>query len=226
MTLPKKEIKPGSVREKAIGLRLKEVREFLSYSLSQFAGLIGIKKERLASYESGRVPIPWEIALQICHQFFVSEHWLATGGGKAMGWPGKRLRFSNSIVRATLISHSNPILKSLPRGLAFSATYDLVLSKEYWQEAGRSARTFSSLDFSEADAPDRLRRDMDWRLAFWRSILPRESWGIYCTGLMNCGALLFDSLNMRNGGARQTPEKAESLMKWITEEMKKERLLP
>ena len=226
MTKPTKDKKPGTIREKAIGLRLKEVREFLGYSLRQFAVLIGIKKERLASYESGRVPIPWEIALLICRQFFVSEHWLATGGGKAMGIPGKRLRFSNSIVRATLISPSNPVLKSLPSGLAFSAAYDLALLKEYWQEAGRSARTFSSLDFSELDSPDRLKRDMDWRLSFWRSMLPRESWGLYYMGLMKCGAILFDSLNLHNDGLRDKPEKAIELIEWLTEALKKEKLIP
>jgi DNA-binding XRE family transcriptional regulator len=226
MTLAKKNVKPASESEESIGVRLKEVREFLSYSQQEFAVLNGIKKARLASYESGRVPLPWEIALPICRRFFVSEHWLATGGGKAMGIPGKRLRFTNSIVRSTLISPSNPALKTLPAGLPFSAAYSMVLSREYWQEAGRCARTFTALDFSENDTPERLKRDMDWRLALWRSMLPEESWGIYCVGLMKCGAILFDSLNLYNDGRRDKPEKAREVIEFLTEALKKEKLIP
>jgi DNA-binding XRE family transcriptional regulator len=219
MTKSEEKAQHGSARERAIGARLKEVREFLHQSQSAFAAEIGIKKVRLASYETGRVPIRWEIALEICHQFLVSEHWLATGGGRAMGIPGKRLRFGNSTVRASMIHPSNPILKTLPSGLPFSAIWDMVLLKEYWQRAGNTARTFTPLGFSETDSPQRLKSQMEWTLALWRSILPKPLWGKYCVPLMKCGALLFDSLQLYSEGLRENPTEALRVEAWLDAEL-------
>jgi DNA-binding XRE family transcriptional regulator len=221
--MPKAHTEPqqGPARERAIGRRLHEVREFLSYSQSEFASELGIKKVRLSSYESGRVPIRWEIALEICRKFLVSEHWLATGGGRAMGIPGKRLRFGNSIVRASMIHPNNPILKTLPAGLQFSAAYDLALLREYWRRAGESARTFTPLDFSDTDSPERLRSQMEWTLALWRSILPKQLWGTYCVALMKCGALVFDSLLLHAERVTDKPTAALAIEAWLDRELER-----
>jgi len=46
-----------------------------------------------------------------------------------------------------MIRPDSAFLKAIPAGLPFSAAYDMVLLREYWQRAGRSARTILPLDF-------------------------------------------------------------------------------
>lgn len=70
---------PISEREKLIGRRLSEIRNFLGYTQFEVARKLKIKRERLASYESGRAPVKAYIAFSFCRQYGVNERWLATG---------------------------------------------------------------------------------------------------------------------------------------------------
>lgn len=40
---------------------------------------LGIGSERLASYETGRAPLPWIVGERFCELLFVGQTWLATG---------------------------------------------------------------------------------------------------------------------------------------------------
>jgi transcriptional regulator with XRE-family HTH domain len=71
------ESKPS--REQAIGQRLRIFRETLRISRASFALSIGIGSERLATYESGRVPLRFEVFLAIHEKYFLHPIWLATG---------------------------------------------------------------------------------------------------------------------------------------------------
>lgn len=73
--------KPILERERKVCQRLKEARETLRFTQEEFADETGIKRQRLASYEEGRAPVRFDIALRICHQFLISEKWLALGTG-------------------------------------------------------------------------------------------------------------------------------------------------
>jgi transcriptional regulator with XRE-family HTH domain len=65
--------------DKGIGSRLRQLREQLKISRTAFALEIGIGSERLASYETGRVPLRWEVFCAISRRFFLNPFWLATG---------------------------------------------------------------------------------------------------------------------------------------------------
>ncbi len=67
--------------QREIGRRIAEFRESLRYSQADFAPLLRIKKERLASYESGRVPLPWGVYQNFYNEVRISAPWLATGEG-------------------------------------------------------------------------------------------------------------------------------------------------
>lgn len=62
--------------------RLKRLRKTLGITQQEFADKIGIKRNTIATYESGRnEPIDAVISL-ICREFNVSEKWLRNGEGE------------------------------------------------------------------------------------------------------------------------------------------------
>lgn len=62
--------------------RLKRLRKTLGITQQEFADKIGIKRNTIATYESGRnEPIDAVIAL-ICREFNVNEKWLRSGEGE------------------------------------------------------------------------------------------------------------------------------------------------
>lgn len=61
--------------------RIKKLRKALDLTQQEFAGRLGIKRNTVANYETGRNdPIDAVISL-ICREFSVNEHWLRTGEG-------------------------------------------------------------------------------------------------------------------------------------------------
>lgn len=61
--------------------RIKKLRKALDLTQQEFAGRLGIKRNTVANYETGRNdPIDAVISL-ICREFNVNEHWLRTGEG-------------------------------------------------------------------------------------------------------------------------------------------------
>lgn len=62
--------------------RIKKLRKALDLTQQEFADRIGIKRNTIANYESGRnEPIDSVISL-ICREFNVNEEWLRTGEGE------------------------------------------------------------------------------------------------------------------------------------------------
>lgn len=62
--------------------RLKKLRKELDMTQQEFADKIGIKRNTMATYESGRnEPIDAVISL-ICTKYNVNENWLRTGEGE------------------------------------------------------------------------------------------------------------------------------------------------
>lgn len=70
---------PVAEAEVEVGRRLRSFRERSHLMQTQFALLLGIGRERLASYEAGRVPLPFRIGEQVCRQWGVNPFWLAEG---------------------------------------------------------------------------------------------------------------------------------------------------
>lgn len=62
--------------------RIKELRKALGLTQQEFSDKIGVKRNTIAQYESGRnSPIDAVISL-ICREFNVNETWLRTGEGE------------------------------------------------------------------------------------------------------------------------------------------------
>ena len=62
--------------------RIKKLRRSLDLTQQEFAEKIGIKRNSLANYETGRnTPID-AILISICREFNVNEEWLRTGTGE------------------------------------------------------------------------------------------------------------------------------------------------
>lgn len=65
-----------------IGIRIKELRKVLNLTQQEFSDRLGIKRNTIAKYETGRGdPINAVISL-ICREFDVSEDWLRNGIGE------------------------------------------------------------------------------------------------------------------------------------------------
>lgn len=62
--------------------RIKEIRKRLGLTQQEFADVIKVKRNTVATYEMGR-SIPSDAAISlICKQFDVNENWLRTGEGE------------------------------------------------------------------------------------------------------------------------------------------------
>jgi len=70
----------------AIGKRLRLFRESLKLPRARFAREIGFGAERLASYESGRAPLPYAVFTAIAEKFPINPIWLACGGDQPTNW--------------------------------------------------------------------------------------------------------------------------------------------
>jgi transcriptional regulator with XRE-family HTH domain len=70
-------------RQKLIGVRLRTFREALQIHRTKFALSIGLGSERMASYESGRAMLPYDVFYAIARRYHLSALWLAGDGGNS-----------------------------------------------------------------------------------------------------------------------------------------------
>lgn len=59
--------------------RLKELRKILGLTQQEMADKIGVKRNTIATYESGKVDPSSRTLADICKEFGVREEWLRTG---------------------------------------------------------------------------------------------------------------------------------------------------
>jgi transcriptional regulator with XRE-family HTH domain len=102
-------------RERQIGSRLKAFREALQISRSKFSVSCGFGSERIASYESGRAPLPYAVFSAISNRYFVNPFWLVLGD--EAGSPRLDRPFDD-----------RPFVGSVPPRSLFSEVYDESLS--------------------------------------------------------------------------------------------------
>jgi hypothetical protein len=136
---------PG--REREIGRRLLQTRKDLLVSRSSFAIKLSIGAERLASYEFGRVPLPWSVGRDVCSIFGVSQIWLGTGTGDK--WHGS-------------IHVEEAVIEPLGSRPLFSTVVDEVIlpllsGDELDPKFGRALRDIQASE-PEPEDPDRLRK--------------------------------------------------------------------
>ena len=89
-------ITPVTESEIKIGQRLRSVRKELLAPRTVFAMKLEISADQLASYEFGRVPLPWSVGNAVCTIFGVSQVWLATGDGQA--WDRQSIHFDERLL--------------------------------------------------------------------------------------------------------------------------------
>ena len=61
--------------------RIKELRKALGLTQQEFANRVGVKRNTIAQYETGRNPPIDAVVASICREFHVRESWLRTGEG-------------------------------------------------------------------------------------------------------------------------------------------------
>lgn len=61
--------------------RLKEVRKHFNFTQAEMGQELGVSRDAIATYESGRVIPDKSIRMLICQKFNVNETWLETGEG-------------------------------------------------------------------------------------------------------------------------------------------------
>ena len=62
--------------------RLKELRKELRLTQQAFADRLGVKRNTVATYETGKSNPSDAAVLLICREFHVNEEWLRTGNGE------------------------------------------------------------------------------------------------------------------------------------------------
>lgn len=94
--------------------RIKKIRRELDLTQQEFADRIGVKRNSLANYETGRnTPID-AIAMSICREFNVNEEWLRNGTGEMftkldlenqlMRWAGNVLKDESDSFRRRFVN--------------------------------------------------------------------------------------------------------------------------
>lgn len=62
--------------------RIKRIRKESKLTQAEFGEVLGVSRDSVATYESGRVIPDKTTRMLICSKFNVSEHWLDTGEGE------------------------------------------------------------------------------------------------------------------------------------------------
>lgn len=123
--------------------RIKKLRRNLDLTQQEFAEKIGIKRNSLANYETGRnTPID-AILVSICREFNVSEEWLRTGEGD-MFLPADRnadiARLTKQLLNEESDSFKNRLISILSN-----------LTVEEWEFLEKKAKELAGLDDDSSD---------------------------------------------------------------------------
>ena len=167
--------KPPLERERRVCERLKEARENLRFTQAEFAAEVGIKRQRLASYEEGRAPVRFDLALRICRQFILSEKWLATGKGDP------RMLMD--------LTSENAVLR-IPADMGFGAAYDEYLGSLYDSTQAQQAEGMFRILLRPGDDLGFYRNLFVMLLDRWASMLSPQNLNKLLSHLVTIGIQL------------------------------------
>ena len=123
--------------------RLKKLRKALDLTQQEFADRIGVKRNSLANYETGRnTPID-AIIVSICREFNVNEEWLRTGAGD-MFLPVDRNADIAKLTKLLLNEESDSFKNRFVSILAN-------LTVEEWEFLERKAKELAGVDDKNKD---------------------------------------------------------------------------
>lgn len=96
--------------------RIKKIRKSLDLTQQEFAGRIGIKRNTIANYETGRNDPVDSVVSLICREFNVNENWLRTGKGEMFLSANRRdeiSKFINQLLHEDNDSFKNRLISIL-----------------------------------------------------------------------------------------------------------------
>lgn len=64
--------------------RIKELRDALGITLEEFGSRLGVTRTAISRLERGNRGVTDQMAISICREFGVNEHWLRTGEGEML----------------------------------------------------------------------------------------------------------------------------------------------
>lgn len=142
----------------------------LNFSQADVARQLGISRERLASYEDGRAPLRFELALRFCWQFVFNEEWLALGGQEIIARannrdPQSRHVWDESWARRCMSLLTEPICHKIKPGTIYIDAFKHYLEPVF-QEF--SSRHFGPrVIFSGASNDDQLKNYFHALMELW-----------------------------------------------------------
>lgn len=104
-----------------IGERIKELRKILGLTQQGFAEKVGIKRNSVATYETGKSNVGDPTVTLICNTFNVNEDWLRNGVGEPFRPATKEEQVKRLIAKATGLSDN---FKEQFAATLSSLTYD------------------------------------------------------------------------------------------------------
>jgi DNA-binding XRE family transcriptional regulator len=175
-----------------IANRLRQAREGLEATQTEFAGQISISRDRLASYEDGRAVLRCDVALRVCRQFFVSEFWLATGAANEEQSQAQRtVAFSDLDARLTMALAVEPAALACPPGYSFADGFDPFLRQSYARLAAEQ-HGFPRIKPLPSDGKEYFKNALDCMMEFWRRGLSPQQWEPFFSSWVSQGQNLFE----------------------------------
>jgi DNA-binding XRE family transcriptional regulator len=174
-------IRPQSLEDRKrhvdeIANRLRQAREGLGATQTEFGDQISITRDRLASYEDGRAVLRCDVALRLCRQFFVNEFWLATGSANEPQSRSKRkIDFSDLDARLTMALAVEPAALACPPGYPFADGFDPFLRQQYSVLAAQQ-NGFPRIKPLPSDTPAYFKNALNCLVDFWRRSLSPQQW--------------------------------------------------
>lgn len=114
--------------------RIKKIRKNADLTQEKFAERLGIKRNTVATYETGKSEPMDNIIISICREFNVNREWLLTGKGDMYNMPEDEV----AAVVSDLLEEDNPF-------------YDLIVG---------IMRTYQKLDSKSQDALKNLSKEL------------------------------------------------------------------
>ncbi|MGA2557107.1 MAG: helix-turn-helix transcriptional regulator [Verrucomicrobiota bacterium] len=183
-------IKDREQQQAGVANRLWKAREFLHLTQQEFAGQVAITRDRLASYEDGRVPIRCDIALRACRQFFISEFWLAYGAADEQDLKSKKIvDVSDLRARLTMALAVEPIGLSCPPDVSFVDGFDPYLRQQYLVLACLQMG-FPRINPLPSDGPEYFSNALHCAIEFWKTGLSPTQWQSFFYALVVGGQSL------------------------------------
>jgi transcriptional regulator with XRE-family HTH domain len=181
-----------------ISARLREAREFLGLTQTEFAEQVSITRERLATYEDCRAPLRCDVGLKLCRNFFISEFWLASGSLNLDAQKKReRAEFSELEARLTMALATEPVALSLPLGISFAEGFEQYLLPEWLKLVPLHFET-PRVNPLPGDNPSYIRNAVLALLEFWKHGLAPDAWRRFIVDWISSGKTGFDYLRMAN----------------------------